>query len=254
MAMFISEGTANGNQTWVLVTNDPITLDTTLLTFTQMSGPLTTLDSLTDVNTTSVVDGSLLRYESASTEWLPTTASTLLLNDAGQLQVPTTGSAAGILIGGDAQVSRAAANVVSSQATTIGSVQKTFQARNLDATNTSSGVALAITPSGVDPSTSDFGALLITDRGGGLGLPSASLLISTSTDSGRNHAIAIGSDQRLYFGVGGVSTTWDTYVTRGGANIIAAGTGDKFQSDVMAIAADDLTNQVYVDRMNMFYA
>lgn len=35
---FISEGTVNADQGWVLTTNDPITLDTTALTFTQFSG------------------------------------------------------------------------------------------------------------------------------------------------------------------------------------------------------------------------
>ncbi|HWO99763.1 MAG TPA: hypothetical protein VNL74_03965 [Methylococcus sp.] len=36
--MFVSEGTTNGNQTWVLTTDDPITVGTTALTFAQMSG------------------------------------------------------------------------------------------------------------------------------------------------------------------------------------------------------------------------
>ncbi|AAU90976.1 putative prophage MuMc02, head decoration protein [Methylococcus capsulatus str. Bath] len=36
--MFVSEGTVNGDQTWVLTTNDAIALGTTSLTFAQMSG------------------------------------------------------------------------------------------------------------------------------------------------------------------------------------------------------------------------
>jgi hypothetical protein len=35
---FVSEGTANGDSGWVLTTNDPITLNTTSLSFTQFSG------------------------------------------------------------------------------------------------------------------------------------------------------------------------------------------------------------------------
>lgn len=36
--VFVEEGTANGDTGWVLITNQPITLDTTALTFTQFSG------------------------------------------------------------------------------------------------------------------------------------------------------------------------------------------------------------------------
>jgi len=35
--MFIEEGSANGDEGWVLTTNDPITVDTTALTFAQFS-------------------------------------------------------------------------------------------------------------------------------------------------------------------------------------------------------------------------
>lgn len=38
MATFVSEGTANGNTQWVLTTDDPITVGTTALTFTQAAG------------------------------------------------------------------------------------------------------------------------------------------------------------------------------------------------------------------------
>jgi hypothetical protein len=38
MATFTSEGALNGNKAWVLITDDPITLDTTPLAFTQMAG------------------------------------------------------------------------------------------------------------------------------------------------------------------------------------------------------------------------
>jgi hypothetical protein len=37
--VFVSEGTVNGNTSWVLTTDDPITLGTTGLTFTQFAGP-----------------------------------------------------------------------------------------------------------------------------------------------------------------------------------------------------------------------
>jgi hypothetical protein len=38
MFTFVSEGTVNGNTSWVLTTDNPITLDTTPLTFTQFAG------------------------------------------------------------------------------------------------------------------------------------------------------------------------------------------------------------------------
>lgn len=38
MAVFVQEGTANGNSRWQLTTNNPITLGTTALTFTAMAG------------------------------------------------------------------------------------------------------------------------------------------------------------------------------------------------------------------------
>lgn len=39
MGTFVSEGTVNGNTAWVLTTDDPITLNTTGLVFTQFAGP-----------------------------------------------------------------------------------------------------------------------------------------------------------------------------------------------------------------------
>jgi hypothetical protein len=38
MSVWVNEGTANADTAWTLITNDPITLDTTALTFTQTSG------------------------------------------------------------------------------------------------------------------------------------------------------------------------------------------------------------------------
>lgn len=38
LAVTITEGTANGDEVWILTTNDPITLDTTALVFSQLGG------------------------------------------------------------------------------------------------------------------------------------------------------------------------------------------------------------------------
>ena len=85
------------------------------------------LADLLDVDTTAgLVDGSLLRYEAASSEWLNTLNTTLVLSDAGQLQVPTTGSAGGLLLGGDTNLYRSAANVLATD--------DTFQTSTLQST------------------------------------------------------------------------------------------------------------------------
>ena len=49
MFTFVEEGTANGDKGWILTTNNPITVDTTSLTFTQFSAAGTTFIGLSDV-------------------------------------------------------------------------------------------------------------------------------------------------------------------------------------------------------------
>lgn len=39
LTLFVNEGTANGNSTWQLTTDDPIVLDTTVLVFSQIGAP-----------------------------------------------------------------------------------------------------------------------------------------------------------------------------------------------------------------------
>lgn len=85
-----------------------------------------TLNGLSDVDTSGVVDGALLRYEATGTQWNDT--ASLLYSDAGQLQATTTGSAAGLLLGGDAQWYRSAADTM-----------RTPDALVVDSTSTLSG-------------------------------------------------------------------------------------------------------------------
>jgi hypothetical protein len=130
-AMFVTEGTANGDKGFVLTTNDPITLNTTSLTFTQFSSTtlVDTLDELTDVSTSGQTTGSLLR-NSDGTNWSPTTA--LLYSAAGQLQNSTDGSSGGILLGGDAQWYRGGTDIM-----------RTPDALVVDLTSTLTGVVTA---------------------------------------------------------------------------------------------------------------
>ncbi len=67
MFTFIEEGTANGDAGWVLVTNDPIVVGTTELSFSQFSGAgSVSLGSLSDVDLTGVADGDLIQYDSGT--------------------------------------------------------------------------------------------------------------------------------------------------------------------------------------------
>jgi hypothetical protein len=61
MFCFVTEGTIHANQGWVLTTNDPIIVDTSLLSFTQFSAVAgaSAINDLTDGNTTAATSISL---------------------------------------------------------------------------------------------------------------------------------------------------------------------------------------------------
>ena len=203
MAMFVSAGTVNGDQGWVLTTNDPITLNTTALTFTQFSSAsvVSTLDSLTDVDTSGVIDGALLRYESSGTVWNDTIA--LLFSDAGQLQNTTTGSGGGILLGGDAQWYRSAADTM-----------RTPDALVVDGLSTLTGAVTA--SAGVTATTGGFSATAgdITAVAGNISATVGTLSIgSTSTLTG------------LVTATGGITTATGSYTTTGSGSFTASSTG-----------------------------
>lgn len=112
MFTFVEEGT-NADQGWVLTTNNPIDLGVDAIAFSQFSNAVivSTLDSLTDVDVSGVVDGALLRYDSAGGGgWADTT--NLLLDDNGRLAVSATGVNGGIMIGGDVHLYRFQADVL----------------------------------------------------------------------------------------------------------------------------------------------
>ena len=203
MFTFVEEGTAHGDQGWVLVTNNPITLNTTALVFSQFSSAVivSTLDSLTDVDTSGVVDGALLRYESSGTQWNDT--ATLLYSDAGQLIASTTGASAGILLGGDVQWYRSAADVM-----------RTPDALTVDGVSTLTGAVTAT--AGVTATTNGFSATAgnITAVAGNISATVGTLSIgSTSTLTG------------LVTATGGITTATGSYTTTGSGSFTATSTG-----------------------------
>ena len=87
MAVSVTEGTVNGDKTFILTTNDPITLDTTALSFSQLGGGGTTYtagDGLADSSGTfSVNTGSGLEISSDAVRIAAAAAGAGLTGGAG---------------------------------------------------------------------------------------------------------------------------------------------------------------------------
>ena len=243
LAVFISEGSANVNQAWILTTDDPIIVGTTGLTFTQISGNITTLDSLTDVVITTPSDGTLLRYDTTGTQWANTTSSTLLLSDAGQLQVPTVGVAGGLLLGGDVNLYRAATDILKTDdSINIGGFTADTTTFTSDGTINTSLKATA-------------GTILLSRASA----TNNWLVTGVAADAfGRLHARVDGG-----FEWGSGTVTQDVTLTRaagvgaaavGILNVTKAGAATRAAVRItdLPIQGDELTNQVYVDRINFF--
>jgi len=205
MAVYVSEGTANGGEGWVLSTDDvpAIVLNTDPLTFVQFSSAsvVSTLDSLSDVSAPAPNDGALLRYDTTGPTWADT--STLLYSDAGQLIASTTGASAGILLGGDVQWYRSAADVM-----------RTPDALVVDGISTLTGAVTAT--AGVTATTNGFSATAgnITAVAGNISATVGTLSIgSTSTLTGLVTATA------------GITTATGSYTTTTSGGFTASGTG-----------------------------
>lgn len=88
MFCFVSEGTVNADSGWVLVTDDPITLDTTALSFTQFSGAgqITAGAGLTKTgNTLDVGAGNGIQVNADSIEVLYGLAAAITTINAGDV-------------------------------------------------------------------------------------------------------------------------------------------------------------------------
>ena len=108
---WVQEGTANGDKILTqTATVSTINSDSVSWAQTGSATSVSVWSDLSDVDDSARVDGSLARFDTTGSTWQATTGSNLLLSDAGQLQIPTTGSGAGVLIGGDFQIYRSAAD------------------------------------------------------------------------------------------------------------------------------------------------
>lgn len=106
--VWVKAGTANGDKIFTqTATVATINSDTVTFAQTGSATAVASLDDLSDVDLTGLVDTSML-WNDAGT-FKPTTVA-LFDNDTGQMALSTTGSSAGILIGGDAQIYRDGAN------------------------------------------------------------------------------------------------------------------------------------------------
>jgi hypothetical protein len=110
--IWVKAGTANGDKRFTQTAAVPTVggaAQTWVVTGQQIGS--TVVSDNTDVDTTGAVDGSLFRYEASASEWQSTTASNMLLTDDGQLQLPATNfQNSGIVLGGDTNLYREAAN------------------------------------------------------------------------------------------------------------------------------------------------
>lgn len=148
---WVQQGTANADTRWTQ-TATVATLNTDAVTWAQTGSATTVsaIDDLSDVDTTGKVDGSLFRYDTGSGSWGATTGSNLLLTDAGQLQVPTAGASAGILLGGDAQWYSDSGVMRTPDAVTIDGDLTTDGARFMDVSTVTGAGSNATLPSATE--------------------------------------------------------------------------------------------------------
>lgn len=265
----VEEGTENADTTWIVDTDGPISIGVDGITFTEISGSGGTLTELDDVDTTGVVDGSLLRYESGTGEWLVTTAASTILADDGTLNITTTGSnpAARIvqgLTGGTILTSRVSGDT--QDRFRIGSTGDLQWQRGSDGANDGSIAYNATTGRITLTSAGDFhyNDAIWMDAGSSVRISnnSAGGFIHDGADvatritfqseltgdtAGRWNVLG---DGRMNFGSG--SATPDFEMAWSEANVLAVGSGDRIQQEELPATEDDLSNQAFVERMTVF--
>ena len=150
--VWVKAGSANGDRIYTQVNTVPtVGGSAQSWAITGSATSVSSMSDLSDANTSSAVDGSILRYESSAGEWQATTAANMLLNDTGQLQLPATGASGGIVLGGDWSIYRSAAgtatipsnNLIVGNELTSGSKFTSNGGRQVDLTSISGNTSLS---------------------------------------------------------------------------------------------------------------
>lgn len=267
----VEEGTANADTSWIVDTDGPIQIGTDAISFTEISGSGGTLGDLDDVDATGVVDGSLLRYEDTPGEWRPTTASSLLVADDGTLEIATSSNNPGIEItqasgGGTIFNSTVSGDTAPYRFRITADGDLNWQ-RN-DGTNDSSidfnPTLGRLTFSAANDLyfndslwvTSGSSVYIDNNSAGGFVHRGADVTNRITfetklTGDGQGRIQTLG-DGRMRFGSG--SATPDFEWAWSSANVLAVGSGDKIQQSELPTTSDDLVNQVWAERFDLFYA
>lgn len=178
------------------------------------------LDDVGDVDDTAKLDGSILRYELGTTDWTATTG--LLFNDAGQLQVVTTGLGAGILLGATGQWYEIAANTLQTPNDVI-----------FDGVASFSSGFFSPSDSAMDDSLIRFISAAVND-----------VMIDSQVVGEVDPRAEFRNDQILF---GDGATAADTGVSYVSTDILALTSGAVLRADTAPVDPDDLTNKAYVD-------
>lgn len=194
--VWVKSGSANGDTRYTqTATVTTIGTDSQTWVQTGSTTSVTALSDLTDADTTGAVDGALFRFESTGSVWNDTT--TLLYDDNGQLQATTTGSSAGLVLGGDAQWYRSAADTM-----------RTPDALVVDGTSTLTGQVSA--PAGV---LIDDAAVNFDNMATG-----TTTILDSDVSGDGNKRLIIDASGTMLWGSG--SAVGDTNLYRGGADLL----------------------------------
>lgn len=223
---FVSEGTQNGNNGFTLITDDPITLGTTSLTFTQSSGAgqLTAGNGLTKTANTIDVVGTTNRI-TANADNIDISSSYVGQTSITTLGTVSTGTWSGATVAiafggtGGSSVSTAQANL---DITTLSTAQTITGAKTF-------GAEIKATSGLVNGSATSGGEQLI--RG------------IRNADSFNRFFVSVDGTHSWGGGTGAPEIT----LSRTAANTLSLGSGNTIQSSFTPATGNDLTNKTYVD-------
>lgn len=234
---FVTEGTNHGNNGYTLITDDPITLDTTNLEFTQFSGAgqIDAGDGLVKNGNVLDVQGTADRIVANvdSIDIASTYAGQTSINTLGTITTGTwNGTAVAITSGGTGASSLAAAQANLDIVTLTGS-------QTVTGTKTFTqiiGAAAGINGTGT---TGSFNRAVASGD-------AATHVTLTSRESGEGNArFSLGINGNMEWGTGAAAP--DLTLSRTGVGVLELGTGDFLRVSSTPSHNDDVTNKLYVD-------